>query len=116
MSVRSAKREIQRLVNNDQSVNTIVAQVRQVVAEVNEGKWHDDMPLTPIHTIGQVRATSNRSTNEEIMSHVVASFIGRIARFIMLEHNVQPASLEAITLLEETNVLDQRVLARLISH
>ena len=114
MSIRTAKRDLIRFVNDKQTPKVIANQIREIVKEINGDKWPDHMPLTAIHTVGDVRKVSNWHMDREIMSHIVGGFIGRSVRFILLEHNVDPMTPEALELVLLSNDLDQKILNQLI--
>ncbi len=46
MSIRTAKRDLIRFVNDKQTPKVIANQIREIVKEINGDKWPDHMPLT----------------------------------------------------------------------
>lgn len=118
MSVRNAKRAIRAFIDNKETAAVIAGQIREIIAEINAGKWPDDTALTAFHTVGHVRAVPNWHIDREIMSHVVAAFLGRTARAILLEHGINPAFPpdDVFELLVMTNELDSKILNKLIAN
>lgn len=118
MSVRNAKRAIRAFVDNKETASVIAKQIREIVAEINANKWPDNTNLTAFHTVGAVRCVPNWHLDREIMSHVVAAFLGRSTRAILMEHGVNASapSEEVIELLVMTNELDSKILNKLIAN
>lgn len=121
MSLRRDRATAKSLITKAMTYQTIRQIVVGVIQDIKvEGKYPDDTPLSPFHTVGQLRRIDNFEMNEDIVVHLMASAIGRTAR--LSAQSVNPELIKganigrlAAHIALTTNGLEQKFTKRLVA-